>query len=340
MDQQLALTWVRVNIAHFGGDSHNVTIFGESAGGLNVTTHLVSPLSAGLFDRAIIESGAYSLNTASLAASEARGTAFADRIGCMDQTAACLRSASADDVLANATGAYNQSTVDGQVLPETQLSAIGAGRINRVPVIQGANSHEGRIFLSPNLTVAEYEASLSAYAAAAGRTPDEAFATYPLSDYPSPFEALSAALGDFAFACSAQRSNLLLAQWVPTYAYEFDDAAAGPLGATHGAEIQYLMNVNLGDVLSGGPADLPPLSQQLSVAMREYWTNFARSSNPNSRRHEDRGEAQGSGEEHSHLPRWEPTSPSIYDVQLLVAPSPHFDSTFEYGTRHKCAFWN
>jgi para-nitrobenzyl esterase len=124
IDQQLALRWVHDNIARFGGDPGNVTIFGESAGGLNVTTHLVSPLSAGLFQRAIIESGAYQLNTPSLAASEARGIAFAKQVGCTDQSAACLRSKSLADVLANSGGvygtAYNQSTVDGQVLPATR----------------------------------------------------------------------------------------------------------------------------------------------------------------------------------------------------------------------------
>jgi len=328
MDQQLALRWVRDNIDRFGGDSGNVTIFGESAGGLNVTTHVVSPRSTGLFDKAIIESGAYQLNTPSLAASEARGTAFANRIGCTDQTAACLRSKSLADVLANAgtvnTGgaAYNQSTVDGQILPETQISAIAAGRINRVPVMQGANSHEGRIFTSPTLTVAGYQASLAGFAAAFGKSVTEAFATYPLTDYASPFEAIAAVLGDFAFACSAEKSNQFLSQYVPTYAYEFDDAAAGPLGATHGAEIVYLFNVDLGSTLSGGPGSLPAPSQLLSIAMREYWTNFARSSNPNS----------------AIVPRWE-SVPSA-SIQLLVPPAPHAGSPAAYNARHKCAFWN
>jgi para-nitrobenzyl esterase len=328
MDQQLALRWVRDNIESFGGDPANVTIFGESAGGLNVTTHLVSPRSAGLFHRAIIESGAYQLSTPSLAASEARGTAFANRIGCPDQSAACLRSKSLADVLANAGtvntsgAAYNQSTVDGQILPETQISAIAAGRINRVPVMQGANSHEGRIFTSPTLTVAGYEASLAGFAAAFGRSLTEAFATYPLNNYPNPFEAISAALGDFAFACSAEKSNQFLSQYVPTYGYEFDDPAAGPLGATHGAEIVYLFNVNLGPTLSGGPGSLPPPSQLLSIVMRKYWSNFARSSNPNS----------------VMVPRWE-SAPSV-NIQLLVPPLPHVGSTAAYGARHHCAFWN
>jgi para-nitrobenzyl esterase len=141
MDQQLALKWVQDNIAAFGGDPKNVTIFGESAGALNTLTHIVSPLSAGLFHKAIVQSGAYTLDTPSLTASQSRGTAFATRLGCTDQTAACLRSKTVDDVLAQqgsvntAGSAFNQSTIDGQVLTETQRAALTAGRFNRVPAM-------------------------------------------------------------------------------------------------------------------------------------------------------------------------------------------------------------
>src|SRR6185503_16372317 len=92
MDQQAALRWVHRNIKKFGGDRDNVTIFGESAGGLSVHAHLASPLSAGLFDRAIAQSGAYSLVQPSLATAELRGTGTSTSLGCADQTAACLRS--------------------------------------------------------------------------------------------------------------------------------------------------------------------------------------------------------------------------------------------------------
>src|SRR5216684_4493519 len=94
MDQQAALRWVRRNIRSFGGDPSRVTIFGESAGGLSVHSHLASPLSAGLFHRAIVESGAYSLTQPSLSQAEAQGQALADHVGCTDQTAECLRASS------------------------------------------------------------------------------------------------------------------------------------------------------------------------------------------------------------------------------------------------------
>ena len=81
MDQQEALRWVRRNIAAFGGDPDNVTIFGESAGGLSVHAHLASPRSHGLFQRAIAESGAYTLTQPTLAAAEAAGHGLRQRRG-------------------------------------------------------------------------------------------------------------------------------------------------------------------------------------------------------------------------------------------------------------------
>src|SRR6202023_3337759 len=101
MDQQAALRWVQRNIASFGGTPHNVTIFGESAGGLSTLSQVASPAARGLFSRAIAESGSYNLTQASLASAEAAGQAFGVKAGCSDQTAACLRSLPVSMVLAD-----------------------------------------------------------------------------------------------------------------------------------------------------------------------------------------------------------------------------------------------
>jgi para-nitrobenzyl esterase len=97
MDQQAALRWVQRNIAGFGGNPHDVTIFGESAGGLSVLSQVASPQAKGLFERAIAESGSYNLTQTTLASAEA----FAVKAGCAGQTAACLRSLPVSTILAD-----------------------------------------------------------------------------------------------------------------------------------------------------------------------------------------------------------------------------------------------
>ncbi|MDB6062528.1 MAG: carboxylesterase family protein [Verrucomicrobiaceae bacterium] len=325
MDQQLALTWVKNNIQAFGGDPANVTIFGESAGGLNVLSHLISPASKGLFKNAISESGAYELDTPTLAASEALGTAFANQVGCTAQTAACLRALSVATILANqgpgGTGgaqgaAHNQSTIDGKILPESQRSAFKAGRFNKVSTLLGANKDEGLIFVAPNITADAYAQFAGALAARAGKDPAAALAEYPLANYPSPYFAAAALLGDSSFACSARQVSQIISTKVPTYEYEFiDNGGAGGV-ATHGSEIQYLMNT-----IAGGPADLPAVSQELATTMRKYWTQFAKTGNPNA----------------VTTPLWSKYQNYQDVLQYLQAPTPSVTS--DYAVRHHCGFW-
>jgi para-nitrobenzyl esterase len=115
MDQQAALAWVQHNIAAFGGDPGNVTIFGQSAGALSVLAQLASPLARGLFSGAIVESGTYHLTEEPLVLAEAAGKAFAADAGCPSQTAACLRSLPVSAILQVQDSAYYPD-IDGQVL--------------------------------------------------------------------------------------------------------------------------------------------------------------------------------------------------------------------------------
>lgn len=291
LDQQAALRWVQRNARSFGGNPAKVTIFGESAGGLSVHSQLTSPLAAGLFDRAIVQSGAYLPAPPTLASAEAAGSAFATRAGCADQTAACLRSLPVETVLAQQAGA--SPTVDGYVLTQSIASAFTSGAFNRVPVIEGSNHDEWRLFVAQAEATSGVPLSAEAYVPTVAATLGISIAAatalsaaYPLSAYPSPSVALGAVGTDAIFACNARRVAGLLSQHVPTYQYEFNDPDAPqlffpsvsfPTGAYHAAELQYLFGL-----ARATPPARTPEQIALSHTMVRYWTQFARTGSPNS----------------------------------------------------------
>jgi para-nitrobenzyl esterase len=333
MDQQLALRWVRDNIWFFGGDPQNVTIFSESAGGLSVFSQLVSPSSEGLFHKAIIESGAYALNTQTLAAAEAAGTAFATATGCSAQTAACLRALPVSTILANENFAGYTPNIDGEFLPLSLNTALATGQFHHVPVIQGGNHDEWRLFtaLDFDLTAAgpiannetAYEAAL---ATLVGPAAPLVAAQYPLASFPSADIAFAAAGTDVVFACPALGADLSMSPFVPLSTYEFNDENAPqdflppvsfPYAAAHASELQYLFTLPV-------TVPRPPLSTQqlqLSSAMQHYWTNFAKFGNPNS----------------PGVPVWQKFNPAAGNFQSLIPPSPVQETDF--ATSHHCAFW-
>lgn len=334
MDQQLALKWVRRNIAAFGGDPQNVTIFGESAGGLSTFSNLVSPRAKGLFARAIVESGAYRLNLPSLATAEAQGTAFAAAEGCTDQTAACLRALSVEQVLAKENPAGYVTNLDGRVIPQSIDAALASGEFNRVPVINGSNHDEWRLFVALNNvfagiipTPANYAQLVAATLGIPVAATGPIVALYPPGTTTLSTELALGAVGtDAIFACPARFSSELAAQFVPTFAYEFNDEnapelflpfAGFPYGAAHASEIQYLF-----DLRAAFPMPLNADQQQLAASMVGYWTTFSAAGNPNQ---------QGT-------PNWPAFSVAGQDVQSLVPPVPGTESTF--AADHKCAFWD
>ena len=298
LDQQAAMQWVARNIRHFGGNPRNVTIFGESAGGLSVHSHLASPLAAGLFDKAIVQSGAYALNQASLQTAGGTAAAFANRTGCTDQTATCLRALPVETLLAQSNATIAAPTVDGYVLTSTIGAAFASGNFNQVPIIEGSNHDEWRLFVAQTeatthvpLSAAAYPANLAGFGAV--QVPPVPAATmlanYPLANYPSPSIGVSTVGTDSIFACNARRATKALSQFVKVYQYEFNDPNAPmrffppvsfPTGAYHAAEIQYLFST------PPPPPTIPiapftEAQQELSRTMVSYWTNFAWFSNPN-----------------------------------------------------------
>ncbi len=329
LDQQAALRWVQRNIRAFGGDPGNVTLAGESAGGLSVLAQLVSPGARGLFQRAIVESGTYDLTQQPLAAAEAAGAAFAAKVGCAYDTAACLRRLPVSAIIDHEDFSGYTPNIDAAVLPESIKTALASGRFSHVPVIIGTNHDEWRLFVGmarlrggPPVTAANYRAMIATTLGVPAAAAAAVAAEYPASAYSSPSVALGAVGTDAIFACPALAAEDLLSRHAPTYAYEFNDenapqrylpSAGFPYGAAHESELQYLFNLSN----TPYPGTLTMPQQRLAQAMRRYWTNLDKAGRP--------------------AAQWPRFTSTREQTLSLVPPDPRVET--DYAAEHRCAFW-
>ncbi|GAA1692731.1 carboxylesterase family protein [Kribbella yunnanensis] len=339
-DQQAALRWVQRNASAFGGDPRNVTVSGESAGGMSVCTQLTSPTSAGLFSKAIMQSGSCAFNWAdnSQYPNQAAGSPWRPvrdvqatgkewveskkaELGCKPgQSLLDCAQVAKSDVLLEDTLQFTQVGYGGSaVLPLSPAKALQAGLFHRVPIVSGNNHDEAASWLPAFGEIKDYPKLVTDMVGA--KQAAQVLREYPLSRYESPAAAWAAVTTDRIWSCTQVTTSEQAARKVPVYAYEFADKHS-PLvqpgqGAAHAAELVYLFRPG------GFDWPLSATQQQLSNQMIDYWTSFVRTGNPN-----------GPGR-----PDWSPTGQRAVTGLSLAPTDQSGIHPVNLSTEHHCNFW-
>jgi para-nitrobenzyl esterase len=294
LDQLQALHWVRENILHFGGDPSRITVIGQSAGAVDICLLMASPLAKGLFQRAIMESGdcqgvfneeirvPVPYNEIS-GTGEATGERLAHDLGITDgpDTLQELRNIPAEEILKvwskDRQQVHFDAIADGWIVPEQPARIFAEGKQVRIPVLVGSNANEATVFGHDDLkTLEQYKTYLLGDT---GDYADQEFEAYPAqSDADVPAKFLQLENNSFAYGAYSMARNMTRAGQ-KAYLYSFTYVETGkraPLGAYHGLELKFLSGEFPNDW------EHSPDDSKLGEAMRTYWTQFAKTGDPNS----------------------------------------------------------
>jgi para-nitrobenzyl esterase len=288
MDMLASLAWVKSNIAAFGGDTNNVTVFGQSAGAMAIASLVASPEAKGLFRRAVSESGAWmglGLSPAmrTLAQAEEAGLKAASDAGVT--TAAQLRAMSTDDVSAKLRSAG--MIVDGWVIPEDPTAVFAAGRQNAVDVLVGSNKEEASFIPARTTTQQFVEQARARWADLA----DDYLKAYPHGTDAEAAKSQADTFSDGAFWHMRLFADYQVKRGNRAWLFYFTQNSPGPAAepprpAPQSAEVPYVFG-NL-DALPLYPGQAVPdlvkesePDRKLADLMSSYWVNFARTGDPN-----------------------------------------------------------
>jgi len=333
LDQVAALKWVHDNISGFGGDPDNVTIFGESAGGGSIYILLATPLTKGLFHKAIMESGGID-GAEILEQTFKQMPRLVETLGCKMDDLACLRQVPAKKLLKAVPGMMMSRMysphVDGYLLTAQPVELVKSNQFNNVPFMAGSNLNEADILVALNSDLrrtkpAHYQEMI---VKKLGATPEEAekiAQLYPLSEYDNkPINAFKRIGSEASMPCAGLLGAKEVAGFqkqVYLYRFDYHNIMGGKwVGAFHSLEMPFIFNT----------MDQKPLSMvlktknqkemdELSRIMQGYWTNFAKTGNPN-----------GPG-----IPEWpafQLDSPKVQVLDTRTRPE-------DVNNQKQCEFW-
>ena len=276
-DEILALQWVKDNIDQFGGDPDNITLFGESAGGAHVSYHIASPLSEGLFDRGIIQSGGYNLSNPSRLNSLDDANKLAletqNKAGALNFNE--LKQLSSNELLEISSNLYHpyHPIVDGELIPDDITKIFNEGALNDVDVMIGSNQNEDLLYVDENPTLEDLSKLIQWYHP---NKVDEILGILDLSDLRMAMDRFGTNQNTACPSILIARSMAKTGNHVYQYLFAREREGSEKILAYHGAEIPYVFNTH--------DAFLPTTEEDLILTeqMMEYWTEFAKKGTPNS----------------------------------------------------------